>query len=148
MIERNAFEVMGTMTRITPEEEQSEKYGLIWKEFESYHDQIKQSSLDRKYYGVTFNTNEEGVFDYLAGMAVKDIKEISENLVVHEIPITLYAVFECPVTKIGELYSFIFGDWLPGSQYKINTTAPSFEEYPPEGKEAAPILIHIPVKKK
>lgn len=148
IINRNSFLVMGTETRITPESENVETYGRIWQEFESYRSQIMFNSIDQKYYGVSFSTGEQGSDDYLAGMAVRDATDIPEGLVAREIPAARYAVFECPVQKIGETYQFIFREWLPNSQYEISNLTPVFEQYPPAGDEESPVLIHIPIQQK
>lgn len=145
IINRNSFQVMGLLTRITPEDENIEIYGLIWKEFESYRHQIMPNSTDQAYYGVSFSTGEEGINDYLAGMAVRDVPAIPDGLVVREIPAARYAVFECPVPKIGETYQMIFREWLLHSQYELSSLAPAYEQYPPEGDSESPVLIYIPL---
>ena len=146
--EYDAFQVAGTLTRITPREETGENYRLIWEGFESFRGQIEPQSIDRKYYGVSFPTAEEGIFDYLAGMAVKSVDSLPEGLVSREVPSACFTVFECSVKAIAETYPYIFGEWLPHSLYELNPTAPSFEQYPPEGEEDDPIFIHIPIKKR
>ncbi len=145
---RDAFVVLGTMTRITPADENSETYGLIWKNFESFHDQIKPLSTDGAYYGVSFAASEEGGFDYVAGMAVEDVSATSEGLVMRNIPAARYAVFECAVQSIGDTYRAIFSEWLPSSPYMLSSSAPSFEQYPPADEEGSLVRIHIPVEAK
>jgi len=146
ILNRDSFRVMGTLTRITPETDTVKIYGLIWKKFESFLDQIKTNSTDQAYYGVSFSTGEEGVADYLAGMAVMDVIDMPKSLVVREIPAARYVVFACPLHKIGETYQFIFREWLHNSQYKFSGLAPAFEQYPPTGELESPVLIHIPIE--
>lgn len=148
IIGRDAFVVLGTMTRITPADENSETYGLIWKNFESYHDRIKPLSTDGAYYGVSFATGEEGGFDYVAGMAVADVDAPPEGLVLRHIPPVRYAVFECAVQSIGDTYRSIFSEWLPTSPYTLSSSAPSFELYPPAEEEVSLVRIHIPIEDK
>lgn len=148
ILSRDSFTVVGTLTRVTPESESSEKYGLIWKDFESYHNQIKPHSTDKAYYGVNFATGEEGVFDYIAGMAVPDSVIVPEGLVIREVPAARYAVFECPVHGIVQTYPYVFTEWLPRSPYGLDGCAPVFEQYPPEGETESPVLIHIPIKER
>ena len=145
--EYDTFKVVGTLTRITPQEETGENYRSIWEGFESFRGQFEPQSINRMYYGVSFPTEKEGVFDYLAGMAVKPGESFPEGLESRDIPSACFAVFECSIKAIAEIYQTIFGKWLPLSPYEINPTAPSFEQYPPESEEAAPILIHIPIIK-
>jgi len=78
-------------------------------------------------------------------MAVKDVTATPKDLVLREIPAAQYAVFECHVHKIGETYQFIFREWLPNSHYAFSELAPAFEQYPPEGDDESPVLIHIPI---
>ena len=147
--EREAFTVMGTSTRIPTREESSDKYAKIWSEFERYNEQLKKISTNQKYYGVSFAAKQQDFIDYVVGMAVPyGTAPTSEGLVVRTIPTAQYAVFECPIEKIGQTYQYIFGKWLPNSPYKISPLAPAFEEYPPEGQEKLPIYIHVPVSKK
>ena len=144
-----AFTVMGTSTRIPTREGSNDKYAKIWSEFERYNEQFKKISTNQKYYGLSFATKQQDFIDYVVGMAVPDgTAPTSEGLVVRTIPTAQYAVFECPIEKIGQTYQYIFGKWLPNSPYKISPIAPAFEEYPPEGQEKLPVCIHIPVSKK
>jgi len=145
IVKRDAFVVMGIAERVTPAEEDPTTYERIWRRFEGFQDQIKQYSVDQAYYGVSFATDEEGVIDYVAGMAVGKVEAIPEGLVIREIPAARCAVFECPVEHIGETYRYIFADWFPKSPYVVDEVAASFERYPPMGEEGVPIQIHIPV---
>jgi len=146
--ERQAFTIMGTSTCMSPSEETGENYAKIWSDFERYNEQLKQLSIDDKYYGVTFPTQQQNLIDYVTAMAVPDRSEpLAEGLVVRTVPAAQYAVFECPVEKIGQTYQYIMGEWLSTSAYRINPSAASFEEYPPEGQDL-PVCIYIPVSKK
>jgi predicted transcriptional regulator YdeE len=146
ILDRDSFLVLGIQTRITPEMETHEHFGSIWSSFESHHDRIKPHSTDGAYYGVRFPGGAEGHYDYLAGMAVGKVAE-PEDLVQREVPAARFAVFESPVADIGRTYLQIFRDWLPRSSFKIDASAPVFEQYPPENRPDLPVLIHIPVAK-
>lgn len=148
IINRNSFKVMGILNRITPENESSDTYEMIWKNFEVFHETIKPMSIDLHYYGITFNTEEVNVFDYLAGMAVKEVLEVPEDLLIRQIPSARYAVFETAVYAIGETYRHIFAEWFSRSLYQPGGPAPVFEQYPPQGQEEFPVLIYIPIEKK
>ena len=146
IISRSAFMVMGTLDRVTPADEDATTYERIWRRLEAYRDQIKSHSTDQAYYGVSFATDEEGVFDYVAGMAVGKVDAIPEDLVIREVPGAQYAVFECPVQRIGETYRSIFSEWLPHSTCELSGSSPAFERYPPIGEEEAPMLIYISIR--
>jgi len=147
IINKDAFVIMGTRSAITPKNESSETYGIIWQDFESYRSRVQPYSTDQKYYGVSFTTSKEGALDYLAGMAVSEGTTAPENLAIRKIPATRYAVFECPIHEIGQTKQYIFSQWLPSSPYKISTS-PAFEQYPPEGQDPSPVFIYIPISEK
>ena len=140
--------VMGTVDRVTPADEDATTYERIWRRFESYHDQIDPYSTDQAYYGVSFATDEEGVCDYVAGMAVGKVDAVPEGLVTREVPAASYAIFEGSVQHIGETYRHIFSQWLPQSTHELDCSSPAFERYPPVGEEGSPVLIHIPIRER
>ena len=148
IIERDSFIVAGNLTRIKPEDDNEERYGLIWKEFEIIHPSIKGLSVDRAYYGVSFSAREGIGVDYIAGMAVSDPTIVPDTLEKREVPKARYAVFECSLAEIGETYRYAFAEWLPRSPYNLNTSVPVFEQYPPMGQEAELVQIFIPIKPK
>jgi predicted transcriptional regulator YdeE len=145
MLDRDSFLVIGTATRVTQENETSDYYTTIWKEFELRRGEVEPHSVDNAFYGLSFSGMDEGAFEYIAGMAVKDIPLVPRGLVAREVPAARYVVFSCPLTAIGETYRYIFREWLPGSPLSLNVTAPVFEQYPPVGEEASPVLIHVPI---
>jgi predicted transcriptional regulator YdeE len=149
IVERDAFTVMGTLTRVTPDQENADTYGGIWKQFESYDANMKPLSIDRRYYGVSFAADQKGVTDYLAGMMVADnATPFDKQLVVRKVPAARYAVFKCTVQTIVQTYQYIFSQWLPSSRYEINPAGGSFEQYAPKDWQNRPVFIHIPVKNK
>jgi predicted transcriptional regulator YdeE len=150
IVERDAFTVMGVVARVTPDQENADTYAGIWKQFESYDTNMKPLSIDRRYYGVSFATDQKGVTDYLAGMMVADdAKPFDKQLVVRKVPAARYAVFQCSAQTIGQTYQYIFSQWLPNSRYEISPAGSgSFEQYPPKDWENRPVFIHIPVSKK
>ena len=148
VLSRDSFVVAGMFTRVTPDNGNNDQYGMIWKDFEEFHDQIKPQSTDQAYYGISFPTAEEGVLDYIAGMAVMEGATVPEGLVIREIAASRYAVFECPMHTIGDTYRYIFTEWLQPAPYELSSFAPVFEQYPPAGQEHSPVLIHIPIKEK
>jgi AraC family transcriptional regulator len=145
ILDRDSFLVIGTSTRVTQENETSDYYTTIWQEFELRRGEVEPHSVDRAFYGLSFSGAEEGAFEYIAGMSVKDIPDIPRGLVIREVPAARYVVFPCPLTAIGETYRYIFREWLPGSPLALSITAPVFELYPPVGEEASPVLIHVPI---
>ena len=148
IMERDSFLVIGTSTRVTKENETSDYYTSIWKEFERRWREVEPHSVDNAFYGLSFSGYDEGAFEYIAGMAVKDVPAVPNGLVIREVPAARYVVFSCPLTAIGETYRYIFREWLPGSPVALSITAPVFEQYPPVGEEETPVLIHVPIVEK
>jgi AraC family transcriptional regulator len=144
-IQLEPFRVMGIVARVKMGGESAEQFRAIWAEFESRHAEIASYAADRCYYGVSLGPDEQGMIDYLAGMAVEGVVEAPEGLTAREISGADYAVFPCSLKTIGETYGSIFGEWLPESGFRPDPSAPSFEKYPPAGDESSPVLIHIPV---
>jgi predicted transcriptional regulator YdeE len=144
---RGPFAVLGVVARIRRGSETSDLFAGIWASFESRRPAIQAVSVEKSYYGVSFPTGQEGVTDYLAGMAVPDDAGTVGDLVSRTVPGGQFAVFECPVQAIGETYQHIFGAWLPVAPFEFDGTLASFEEYP-ENTETEPVRIHIPVRKR
>jgi AraC family transcriptional regulator len=68
------------------------------------------------------------------------------------IPPATYAVFthHGPITRLGETYGHIYGEWLPSSGY-ARTDGPEFELYDARFRHDAPdseMDIYIPVAPK
>jgi predicted transcriptional regulator YdeE len=145
IIHLDGFRVMGIVLRFKSGSESPEQFAAIWSKFESRHGEIAPYSTGLRFYGMSFGPDEQGMIDYLAGMAVEDVERVPEGLVVRDIPGADYAAFACRIQSIGEAYHQIFGEWLPKSGYRLNESVPSFEKYPPAGDDQSPVLIHIPV---
>ena len=97
-----------------------------------HHNRIQPLSTDKAYYGVWFETEEEGLMDHIAGMAVEETEGLPESFVAREVPAATYAVFECSVGTIGKTWDEIYRQWLPSSEYEADLECASFEYYPPD----------------
>ncbi|AOO82428.1 AraC family transcriptional regulator [Bosea vaviloviae] len=71
-------------------------------------------------YGVSYNCDDHGQFDYIAGAAVSDFSELPAEFDRTRVPEQNYAVFEHRghVTQIKRTYEAIWQDWLPKSGRK------------------------------
>jgi len=123
-------------------------YGEIWeKQYMPFDERLKPHSLDGGYYGVTLGESDHLL--YLAGMAVAGLPELPEGATRREVPAAHYAVFDCLVSTIGATWQAAYGQWLPASDYELDTTGCDFEYYPPHsGEGEMPVEIWIPVKAK
>jgi predicted transcriptional regulator YdeE len=145
--ERDAFTLMGIQTRITSADEKNpDTYTKIWDAFEPYRTQLRPISAGWQLYGVTFATDKKDAFDYLAGMSVQSgAAKPDPNLVTRNVPAATYAVFKCASQDMGKTYQYIYGEWLPGSRYKIDKNACCFEQYAPREWMNRPVYIYIPI---
>jgi predicted transcriptional regulator YdeE len=145
LVERPAFTVIGYLDRNRPEEADWE---AIWSQgFGPQQEMLSRFSPDGAYYGLSYPTEEEGVFDYVAGMAVSEVPDdLPDGLVVREIPAARYATVECDLTEIGATLNALFFEWLPGSPYEYDMRVPTFEWYPPEmGQGDTRVTLYMPV---
>lgn len=101
-------------------------------------------------YGICGNMEADGVFEYLAGLEIKDIREIPEGMDRWDVPEQTYAVFPCKLSTIGEAYRYAFQEWLPTSGYQRGD-GPDFEYYDytfdPNDAENSQLYVYIPVVK-
>jgi AraC family transcriptional regulator len=101
---------------------------LQWQRFAPYLGNIP-GQIGGVNYGVCFNRDEAGNFDYLTGVEAAGPALPKEFSQVH-VPAQRYAVFVHGghVSAIPELFRSIWGDWLPRSGCEIAPT-PLFERY-------------------
>jgi AraC family transcriptional regulator len=86
---------------------------------------------------------------YLAGAEVEPSAAIPEGMSEENIPAGKYAKFTYRghITRIGEIYGFIYGDWFPRSGYR-RTSGPEFELYDERFRhdsDTSELDIYIPV---
>jgi AraC family transcriptional regulator len=81
-------------------------------------------------YGVCYNFDDEGHFDYLAGAEVKSFADLPAKFTRLRIPARNYAVFthEGHISGIGATHHAIWSQWIPANKEKM-ADAPSFEWY-------------------
>jgi AraC family transcriptional regulator len=84
-------------------------------------------------YGVVYNFDSEGNFDYMCGVEIAEPANLPPSLVKLSVPAQEYAVFthRGHVAGIRSTISTIWSKWLPESGYKA-VDAPSLEKYGPE----------------
>jgi len=84
-------------------------------------------------YGVRFNPDDDGDFDYLCGVEVADLDRLPQGFSHVRIPRQLYAVFAHGghISTIRSVVTSIWSHWLPESGLET-AEAPDFERYGPE----------------
>jgi AraC family transcriptional regulator len=81
-------------------------------------------------YGVAANFDDDGAFDYIAGVEVSRFADLPEGFTTIRLPPRRYAVFthRGHVSSIPATMKAIWGEWLPASGHKF-ADAPFFERY-------------------
>jgi len=109
-------------------------------------------------YGASFPENpENGEFEYVIGLEVKEGQDIPKSYNVYTIPEALYAVFTTPpadeakfTSSIQSTWKYIFNKWLPKSGYEFTANGVYFELYDERNMQNTDKIadICIPVVKK
>jgi len=129
--------------------ESSKAIPAQWQRFQPYIGNIP-AQIAGTAYGVCFNHDEEGNFDYISGVEVTDFSRLSPELARVRIPAQTYAVFSHRdhVSTIRRTIMTIWSKWLPESDLEV-ADAPDFERY---GADFDPVTgnggleIWIPIK--
>ncbi|HLG98587.1 MAG TPA: AraC family transcriptional regulator [Bryobacteraceae bacterium] len=81
-------------------------------------------------FGVRYNTDDEGNFDYLCGVEVSDFSRLPPDLTRIRISAQKYAVFSHRehISTIRSTWNTIWNKWLPESGHEV-ADAPDFERY-------------------
>jgi AraC family transcriptional regulator len=84
-------------------------------------------------FGVRYNSDDEGNFDYLCGVEVTDFSRLPPDLNGIRIPAQKYAVFSHRehISTIRSTWNTIWNKWLPESGHEV-VDAPDFERYSEE----------------
>lgn len=103
-----------------------------WQRFQPYLGQLSLQASEAAY-GVCYNFDEEGNFDYLCGVAVKDTRGLPAEFQTFSTARQKYVVFRHRghVAGIRATFSAIWSDWFPTSGYQA-AQAPTLERYGPE----------------
>ncbi len=85
-------------------------------------------------YGVCFSDADfgtTGMFRYVAGIPVQKIDAVPDGMVSCTVPAGLYAIFTHTGTlaTLQKTYDYIYGTWLPSSEYQLDAARPDFEYY-------------------
>jgi AraC family transcriptional regulator len=129
--------------------ESSKAIPAQWQRFQPYIGNIP-GQIGGTAYGVCFNGDDEGNFDYIAGVEVTDFSRLPPELARVRLAAQTYAVFSHRghVSTIRRTIMTIWNQWLPQSELEVADAA-DFERY---GEEFDPLTgnggleIWIPIK--
>ena len=104
----------------------------LWQRFNAEVDHMAGKVSDVAY-GVCFNTDDAGNFDYIAGVQVRDFSDVPKEYARVRIPSQRYAVFTHRehISTVRRTVVTIWSKWLPASGFQA-ADAPFFERYGPE----------------
>ncbi len=150
--ERGPFQVLGVEDDAYKIEEVDPGFNDLWlNRFESRIDDVEPYSIDGSFYGVWSGFTETDILKgkCLAGMAVRADAKTLEGWVIKDVPAAKYAVFETTLRDIGDVTEYALKQWLPGSDYELDTPKPRFDFMPPDTTtQESPVSVWIPVRKK
>src|SRR3989338_3610540 len=100
--------------------ETTQKIPGLWQRFAPSIGAIANQA-DGCTYGVCHNRDEQGGFDYLAGVEVSSFAGLAERFKRMKIPAHSYAVFIHPghIATLRDSFASIWNQWLPQSGYKV-----------------------------
>lgn len=150
--ELESFTVVGVRERI--EEDTRSRIPSIWGRFMEVVSGIPSAASDSGH-GLSLNVDlEDGSFDYVAGVPVSRVERLPAGVVAETLPALTWAVFGHRVRslplheELAPTYRWIFGTWLPSSDWEYPVAA-DFERYPPgfdPGEARGTIEIWLPVR--
>ena len=144
ILTKPAFTVVGMFYRGKNE---NNEIAQMWSEFVPRMDEIKHTVGAHESYGVCSDLDAEGLFEYVAGVAVAKVEDVPEDMVSWDVPEQTYAVFPCALPTLHEAYKHAFETWLPASGYE-RAEGPDFEHYDEsfDPEQGGPLHIYIPIK--
>jgi AraC family transcriptional regulator len=101
----------------------------LWQRFHEHIGNVP-GQVGNIAYGVCYNTDDAGSFDYIAGLEVADFAALPKDFARFRLTEQRYAVFTHAdhVSTVRGTFMAIFNDWLPKSGYQM-ADAPPFERY-------------------
>jgi len=145
--DRPAFHVAGLSERYTFET----NHGIpaLWQRFAPHIGHIP-GQVGAATYGVCYNGDGEGAFDYMAGVEVTTPADVPEDLTRLTVPALRYAVFTHSghISDIRKTVYTIWNKWLPEADV-THVEGPDFERYDErfDGKTGTgDVEIWIPVR--
>ncbi len=145
IVSRPAFTVAGMLYRGN---NSNNEIPQLWEQFGPKMGILPHRVDAQTCYGVCDAFDEEAkVFDYIAGCEVKPGEQMPKGIVTRAIPAQTYAVFTTTLPEIQATMGYIYGTWMPSSEYKRGD-GPEFELYGEDfdpDDPASRLYIYVPV---
>ena len=109
--------------------DKSQAISGLWQRFVPYIGKVP-GQQGWETFGLCCNPDEDGSFEYIAGVRVSRVDELPPGFTHQRLPARRYAVFRHTghVSSIHETFAAIFQRWLPASGLQA-ADAPEFERY-------------------
>jgi len=156
MVRKSAVTLAGFAVKVIARDKESVKaFAELWQEyvFDGRQKKLHGESFIKNHveYGACFPENpENGEFEYVVGIEVKEGHDIPQDYYVRAIPEALYAVFTPPPSddeklsfSIAGTYNYIFSEWFSNSGYEFMENGVDFVLCDEHCQE-----IYIPVVKR
>jgi AraC family transcriptional regulator len=127
----------------------------LWQRFLKRENEIKHIAVENVGIGVSFDIEKEekgSEFFHLVGHLVSSTEDIPEGMTYRKIRAHDYAVFthRGPLSTLGKTYDFIYGEWLPKSEYDYDDSNEIewYDERFDPLSEVSEFDIYVPIKRK
>ncbi|WP_439887308.1 AraC family transcriptional regulator [Pseudomonas sp. MBLB4123] len=109
--------------------DQSQGIAALWQRFVPHIGRVP-GQLGGETFGLCCNPDEDGGFEYIAGVRVDRLDRLPPGFSRLQLPARRYAVFlhRGHISAIHETFAAIFQRWLPASGLEV-ADAPEFERY-------------------
>jgi AraC family transcriptional regulator len=127
----------------------SNEIPALWGVFGPRIDEVTGISEPQVSYGIMEHFDvRKNALDYMAAVPVASIENTPHGMVGRRITAQTYAVFNATLNSLGEVFGYIFNQWLPNASHE-QVPAPYFERYDESfdpSKAESVVEIYIPVK--
>jgi len=139
--------IAGLGERFTAERAQG--IATLWQRFVPHIGRVPGQQGGESF-GVCCNPDEDGSFEYIAGVQVNRVDELPPGFTSMRLPARRYAVFlhRGHISAIHETFAAIFQRWLPASGLEA-ADAPEFERYSADFEPMAgtgQVEVWVPLK--
>ena len=151
IITRPEMKVVGTTHKYQEDDLNIE---MLWFDFQHKVNQVR-NRIGNDAFGIYeeyFETGDSIGFSYICSVEVSDFDSVPEGMISRIVSEQMYAVFRHngPLSFLPETLKYIWGSWLPKSNYEYDEK-PDFELYSPGIRPEDPdhvLFLHIPVSRK
>ena len=121
----------------------------LWQRFAPHLGNV-DGQVGEAAYGVRYNADDDGHFDYMSGVEVADFSGLPGEFARLRIPAQRYAVFSHRdhISTIRRTHNTVWNSWLPDSGHSA-ADAPAFERYGKEFNQqtgTGGVEIWLPIK--